>query len=377
MTIQPHCTIRITLLYALLLAVGGIAAQPVWPGDTNNNGIVSGVDVLYIGWAFGQTGPARATTDTDWTPQPSPSPWAGVFPDGTNFYFADADGNGLVDEDDLDAAVAANFAETHDIPTGDGYANAPMDADAPALILLPVANTVGVGGTARFELWLGNEVVPATGFHGIALHASYATVGGSALGEMDFETAENPWVAAGDPDFLDFDRHYPNDVPQIDVALSRTDRQGVDGGGKLGEYSVIIEDIVVGLSMDTLLIRIDSVRTVGSDGFQTFPVKPATARVVIAKDTVMTVGLHGQVKPEALPIYPNPAQHDACLPLADGQVLALQLIGTDGRWVNLDWYPAHAQCVRFQWPSSLPSGAYHVRALTNDGPRYGKLLIIH
>lgn len=377
MTVRQYRRIATTLTYALLLVGSGLLAQPVWPGDANNNGIVNGVDVLYIGWAFGQTGPARADIDTDWAPQPEPSPWAGVFPDGTNFYFADANGNGIVDAEDIDGAVNENFAERHGTLTSDGYANAPVGSGAPALTLLPVAPVVGVGGTAQFELWLGTEAVPASDILGIALHVSYGTVDGSILGEMDFETEEDLWLADDDANFLDFDEHYPNDVQLIDVAMSRTDRQGITGNGKLGAYSVIIEDIVVGLSLDTLVIRIDSVRAVGGGGFAAIPIQPATARVIIAKNPLLATSQHGRAQHLALPIYPNPAQSNACLLLPDGQVDALHLIAPDGRRIQLDWDAAGQQCVRFHWPSSLPAGAYLVQVLTNEGPRYGKLLIIH
>jgi PKD repeat protein len=81
----------------------------VYPGDCNNDGIVNEVDVLPIGVYFGLTGPNRDQFDegTIWGPKQ-----ALVWADPAVTY-ADADGNGVVDENDL-LVLAFNWGNEHE-----------------------------------------------------------------------------------------------------------------------------------------------------------------------------------------------------------------------------------------------------------------------
>jgi hypothetical protein len=83
----------------------------VYPGDANHDGYVDERDILAIGANFGRSGPTRATPGMDWAPQSvhvltatsAWEPWAAVY--------ADADGSGTVDADDV-CAVSNNFGRT-------------------------------------------------------------------------------------------------------------------------------------------------------------------------------------------------------------------------------------------------------------------------
>ena len=59
----------------------------VWPGDTNNDGIVNQVDVLPLGLFWASTGPARSDASMTWIGQPA-SPWT-----PENSTYADANGD--------------------------------------------------------------------------------------------------------------------------------------------------------------------------------------------------------------------------------------------------------------------------------------------
>ncbi len=86
------------IISALLFTIAfqPLSAQEVWPGDANNNGIANAVDALYIGVAYGTEGPERDDATTDWEAQPFEL-WGAAFPDGTNYGYADADGDGEID----------------------------------------------------------------------------------------------------------------------------------------------------------------------------------------------------------------------------------------------------------------------------------------
>ena len=68
----------------------------VWPGDTNNDGIVSLSDVLTMGAFWGEEGPARDNDGSGWEPQE-----ATLWEDEPAATWADANGDGVIDEDDL------------------------------------------------------------------------------------------------------------------------------------------------------------------------------------------------------------------------------------------------------------------------------------
>lgn len=89
----------------LIVPVTIDAAFAVWPGDANNDGVVDERDVLALGKHWGATGEARSNSSISWAPQHG-SPW-----DNYEATFADTDGDGNVDHNDL-RAISHNFGKT-------------------------------------------------------------------------------------------------------------------------------------------------------------------------------------------------------------------------------------------------------------------------
>ena len=71
----------------------------VWPGDANNDGGVTEVDVLSLGRYFGFTGPLRENGSISWSGQAA-EPW-----EPEEATYADTNGDGVVNDADLDAIV--------------------------------------------------------------------------------------------------------------------------------------------------------------------------------------------------------------------------------------------------------------------------------
>lgn len=78
----------------------------VYPGDTDNNRIVEALDVLPIGVYFKQIGPLRTSEGINWSPI-NAEYWS--TPAAT---YADANGDGIVDEKDV-IAIGINWGNTH------------------------------------------------------------------------------------------------------------------------------------------------------------------------------------------------------------------------------------------------------------------------
>jgi hypothetical protein len=78
----------------------------IYPGDTDNNGVVDALDILPIGVYFLTSGNARSTASIEWHGQRT-SPWN--TPAAT---YADANGDGVVDENDI-IGIGVNWGNAH------------------------------------------------------------------------------------------------------------------------------------------------------------------------------------------------------------------------------------------------------------------------
>ncbi len=78
----------------------------VWPGDTDNNGVVNAADVLALGLYWNQTGPARSNASMNWVGQAA-TPWQ-----TEAATFADANGDSTVNQQDV-LALGLNWGKTH------------------------------------------------------------------------------------------------------------------------------------------------------------------------------------------------------------------------------------------------------------------------
>lgn len=83
-----------------------LSSMPVHPGDCDNNGVVNEYDVLPVGIYFLEDGAARENGSLSWMPQ-----LADVWDDSSAAY-ADANGDGVVDETDV-IAIGVNWGNTH------------------------------------------------------------------------------------------------------------------------------------------------------------------------------------------------------------------------------------------------------------------------
>lgn len=89
----------------------GLRNIAVPPGDFNSDGIVELDDFLYLGLAKGFTGYSRPEATKAWILQDGYE-W-NVSTDGINSTYQDADGDGIVGEDDLDVLLL-NYGESYD-----------------------------------------------------------------------------------------------------------------------------------------------------------------------------------------------------------------------------------------------------------------------
>ncbi len=134
----------------------------VWPGDTNNDGIVDQNDVSPIGTHWGLTGAARTNASIQWTEQLT-SDWTTA-----STTYVDASGNGTINQGDV-LRIGYNWAETNSnynpapaliALNGNNSNLPPLKAIAPSVVKPDERFTV--------QIQLGETDAPVDGLFGVA-----------------------------------------------------------------------------------------------------------------------------------------------------------------------------------------------------------------
>ncbi len=364
----------ITILFTVLFGAS-FCAQEVWPGDVNNNGIVNEVDLLFWGIAFGSAGPARDEAGTDWQAYDLPSPWGQTFPNGNNYAFADCNGDGVVDEEDYEDAIEDNYGLQHLPISSDGYSNA-SGGSAPRIILEPSAQAVEEGAVVDITFRIDDAQLPLNDFYGIALSLSYTSELLENDDGPDFELTENSWIES-DNSYIETVYDETGNQGTAALAITRTNQVGVPvENSMVGTFSIVIEDIIVGLELDTFYMWVDSIKLI-NPGLNTIPVVPDTAQVIIAKDLKLlnSSNLPHELESMNVKIYPNPAREELFIH-TEFPLLNLLLFDQLGRIraVNLQTIGLH----RYRLDcSGLPPGIYCMKAQSDLGTIIKKIIISH
>ncbi len=140
----------------------------VWPGDTNNDGVVNAADVLPIGVYWNKTGPARQKSSCDWIGQPALS-WT---PEVATY--ADANGDGMINQADV-LCIGLNWSRIHAL----GALITAKTDHAPALRQGDVAslfNVVNGNTNPDQEFWIEVSVDQVTNLFGISFELLYTPV---------------------------------------------------------------------------------------------------------------------------------------------------------------------------------------------------------
>jgi len=240
-------------------------AQTVWPGDVNNNGIVNEIDFLYLGYAFGQVGPARSIESSEWKEQDIANLWEGTFPEGLNFAYADCDGNGVVDE--LDADVIEEYIGRTYI---DGAFDEILEANSELVPKFFLSRTedfaVAPGETIELDISLDN--VDGERIEESILGFAFTLNVDASFFEMEqtqYKEDLSTWIYIQGPTT---NRTFLNEQEgKFTVAYTKTNGIGVNGSGFFGKTSFVIEDDIIDFlkPTDTVRISIDSITLVTDD----------------------------------------------------------------------------------------------------------------
>lgn len=308
---------KIKHCFCILLLAGTalLPAQSVmWPGDVNNNGVVNGADLLYLGIAYDSEGPERPVPGDDWLPYPVAPDWTNNFPNGINYSFADLDNDGRVKNSDA-SKLKDHLWLQHGSLQADGYG--PGAGSGPYKFkLTPSAGSVGPGATINIDVSLVNvnPAEPVSNFYGVAFKTNFTgrlVENDAPVDEFRYNEPVSGWIAA------DYDEE-TRSVFKTDVSANRaeyavtrtTPGTFASGSGTIGSFAIIIEDIIVGQVIDTFRLTIDSVLLFTGNGptaaVSVSPLQTDGAEVLIIPPGVSLSKVPGIDLP-SLKISPNPA----------------------------------------------------------------------
>ena len=153
---------------SITLEVTGI---PVWPGDTNNDGIVDERDVLPVGVYWRITGPPRSChspqRETSWQAH-SATVWT---PEAATY--ADANGDGIVDGRDI-LAIGLNWHKTHNVGANAAASLAGVDhrnhLKAYKELYRALENAPDVESTIRMRQYLAHIIADALPKQNVLCH---------------------------------------------------------------------------------------------------------------------------------------------------------------------------------------------------------------
>ncbi len=346
----------------------------VWPGDANGNWHPNNYDLLNIGLAFNSTGPARPFFPNPddhiaWAPNYSDA-W-GDDVSGIDFKHFDCDGNGLVNEEDIEAIYHNYDAEVNTATN--------PEEDAP-LLWLDFADdliNIDLNSPAEIEitatLRIGNAANPVSNLHGLAFTIGFpdtlvypGTTTFNYIGTSFF--GYNYDVLTVSREVSDF---FPG---RFDAALSRKSGQGINGSGALAEINFIVNSDIIGgraVPETPFDVVLDNVIMINSDGdtlSYNLPIEPAT--VIFLNSGVSDVDspdLHRELR-----VFPNPVQDLLTIESLHTPLEAIRVFNHLGQSVFQQIDPALTTHIRTE---GWGAGVYLLEAISN-GRRVTKKVMV-
>lgn len=357
------------VLAILAVCLGAPAAMAqLYPGDANNDGIVNNVDILYIGYAYGTYGPKRLNSNVDFSQASVSLFWSELFPDSTNFVYADTDGSGSIDFADF-LPVYSNYGGKRTNPQPPKFAAGVLGFD-PQLRLgkFPTNRSLHQGDPVSIPIFLeapDNEILENV--NGLAFSL-----------ELDTKVFKEIFVEF-DPTWLKPDSSlFQFQIPisnRIDLAVTRFGKNPVSGSGQIGKLYAIIEDDVIGLrTRDSITISIEAklIRLV-DDTLRDLPVAGSQSTITIYKEDAL-------VKDDKIPsasqvdVFPNPSAGKLQIKTAQA-MQGLEVFSNTGQRLA-GWKLQDAHSYELTLPDSI-AGVLFIQILTEKGIILRKVIIQH
>lgn len=207
-----------------------VITDPVWPGDTDNDGDVDGSDLFPVGFAFGARGNNRPDSDWFFSPQASLD-WEQSIADSINYKYIDSDGTGEIDFWDT-MAIQINWGLFHPKNTSVNPAKTTEE-----LIVEYVETTSD--GWVLLDIKLGNDLAIISDFYGLTFDLQYNDE--FIKSDSVFMDYTDSWAGVLNDDLLTIQKNFAVQKT-IRTSLVRTDGKSVSNEGKIAQLRLKLKD---------------------------------------------------------------------------------------------------------------------------------------
>lgn len=340
--------------------------KQVWPGDTDNNGLVDHFDLLNIGLAYGTTGYPRPDAHLSWEAQFG-APWNQTTPNtNINYRHIDTDGNGTITANDT-LALALNYRQYNELWDGeDGFIEReglPESARTTGTPLYVDTYPVAEGTMPVFDIMLGDEANTENTVYGLAFSINYDPLA-IVPGSINMSFADS-WLGEDDESMLTFYR-VDSQSHKVHVAMTRTDGLDITGSGAIAQLLITIEDVIFRSDNYDIPIAIENARLITAGEELVNVVERSSVITVETTNNTIDAALDRQIK-----VYPVPARDELYLTSPQLRIEAIELYDLEGRLLR-SW---NGQSDRLP-VNDLAQGTYAMRLITDRGVAVRRVVII-
>ncbi|KAA3629885.1 MAG: hypothetical protein DWQ02_18495, partial [Bacteroidetes bacterium] len=234
-----------TLITIIILLFGmnptSVSGQMIWPGDIDNNGQVTGIDLLYLGTKFWTSGPERPNASNNWVEQPMGTPWNTTLPGiSMNTAYADANGDGYISDDDITDGILNNYGQIHGQISEVVFPQTGQEGIHPPLEIASQISQASPGSQLQLDLNLGSEAFPVQQFFGISFKINYDP--NLVEGGITFDKSPDAWI---DPQGGGLTRQIvKNDSGNgiVEITIARVIPYNLNGFGNIGSIAFTLVD---------------------------------------------------------------------------------------------------------------------------------------
>ncbi|MCB9511031.1 MAG: T9SS type A sorting domain-containing protein [Deferribacteres bacterium] len=256
---------------------------PVWPGDTNNDGVVNEADVLPIGQFFASSGPGRREKDSSlvWSSQLA-APWERIYST-----YADCDGGGTVDNDDI-LVIAFHWKRETSVPetteTTMGKARSASSSGTPTIYIKTNDENVQPG-----QVWIEVMADSVSDLFGLAYDLTYPVNSQVSVKKIERGTL------IPDPIFF-----ANNDTTQGRIAVAVAQKGQIGGVSGQGAVTRVLFDIG-SYSLESFMNEL------GIDDLKAYDSRGRSIQFEVGTNIVVTdiAKLQSPEMPSDVVLYPN------------------------------------------------------------------------
>ena len=288
----------------------------VFPGDANKDGEANFYDLLDLGVGNGLAGPARPNATIEWVGQLAPD-WPQETVEGVNYKHLDCDGNGIIDNDDA-LAITTNYTPM-DAPNPTAEASAPLihiDFDQDTIYVDP--NTLSANIQVTAHLKIGNQTLPAENIYGLALYLGYSS---DLVYEDSISVSYNEDSFFGPSDEVYWLPNNQYAEEQLDLGITRTDGNAVDGFGKIGDVVYIINSDILDGRIDDgdahFVVSVNGVKMVDSLGNVLDINLENTPSTLVFTKVETETNINNPELSQKVQLFPNPATDKVVIKITD------------------------------------------------------------